>query len=312
MLLLTGATGFLGSVLLAQLIDAGREVRAVVRDASRTAALPPGVDVAVADLSDRAGLERAARGCSGVLHVAGTVGGTPEETRRVNVEGTRTLLAATMAAGVPKFVLTSSSAAVIDSTGLVTEHPTGTPALTDPYSASKAAAERLVLAAAAAGLGATIVNPVSIYGPSPVGPLSYNSLFLAAARGEIPEIVDTPVGWVLAADAAAGHVLALDHGEPGRRYLLCGEVASFGRMLHTFAGLVGGAAVTVRPPGTALGADAGTFARRSEVYGNLPSVRIDDAGARALGFAPVGVDEGLALTAKWITARGDHRPLVPS
>lgn len=304
MLLLTGATGYLGSVLLQQLIDAGREVRAVVRDAGRAAALPPGVDVAVADLADRGGLERAAAGCSGVLHVAGAVGGTPEEIWQVNVEGTRTLLAAAVAAGVEKFVLTSSSAAVIDSAGLVTEHPTGPPALTDPYSASKAAAERLVLAAAAGDIGATVVNPVSIYGPSPIGPMSYNSLFLAAARGEIPEIVDAPVGWVLAADAAAGHLLALDHGAAGQRYVLCGEVASFGRMLHTFAGLVGGTAVTTRPPGTTLGPDAGTFARRSEVYGNLPPARVDDAGARALGFTPVGVDEGLALTAKWIAAGG--------
>jgi dihydroflavonol-4-reductase len=105
---------------------------------------------------------------------------------------------------------------------------------------------------------------------------------------------------VLAEDAAQGHLLALERGEPGRRYVLCGEVAPFGRVLHTFADLVGGRRVRTVPPGSRLGPDAGTFARRSEVYGTFPPVRVDDAGARGLGFAPRGVDEGLALTASWI------------
>lgn len=113
-------------------------------------------------------------------------------------------------------------------------------------------------------------------------------------------MVDAPVGWILAEDAAAGQLLALERGEPGRRYVLCGEVATFGRVLHTFAGLVGGTQVQTVAPGSSLGADAGTFARRSEVYGKFPPVHVDDAGARSLGFTPRGVEEGLKLTAEWI------------
>lgn len=298
MLLITGATGYLGSALVDLLIRRGHEVRAVVRDPARAAGvLPRGVELAVADLADLEGLRRAARGCDGVLHLAGSVGHSPEETRRTNVEGTRAVLAAAVEAGVSRFVYTSSSAAVIDASGLVAERPVAPPALTDPYSASKAAAEELVLAAD--GIEAMVVNPVNLYGPSPLGPLSYNGLFLAAARGEVTEIIDAPVGWVLAEDAAAGHLLALERGEPGRRYVLCGEVATFGRVLHTFAAHVGGRRVRTLPAGSSLGADASTFQRRSEVYGHLPPVRVDDADARAIGFAPRGVDEGLALTAAW-------------
>lgn len=301
--MITGATGYLGSALVDALVRGGHDVRAVVRDRTRAGRLlPSGVDVAVADLADPDALGRAARGCSGVLHLAGSVGHSAAETRLANVEGTRAVLAAAVAAGVPRFVFTSSSAAVIDASGLVSEEPCAPPALTDPYSTSKAAAEELVLAAATDGLGAVIVNPVNIYGPSPRGPLSYNGLFLAAARGEVAEVVDAEVGWVLAEDAAAGHVLALEHGEPGRRYVLCGEVASFGRVLHTFADLTGGQRVRTLPPGSSLGADAGTFARRSEVYGHFPPVRVDDTGARSIGFTPRGVDEGLARTAAWIGA----------
>lgn len=299
MLMVTGAGGYLGSALVALAVRQGRDVRAVVRDAHRAAAvLPPGVDVAVADLSDDAALARAAKGCTGVLHVAGTVGGTEEQTRRANVEGTRRVLDAAVAAGVERFVLTSSSAAVMDADGLVAEEPVGPPALTDPYSTSKAAAEALALGD---GRIATVVAcPVSIYGPSPRGPQSYNELLLAAARGDLPVIVDSLVGWVLAEDAAAGHLLALDHGEPGRRYVLCGEVAGFGRMLHAFADRTGGRRVPTVAPGATLASDAGTFARRSEVYGKFPPVRVDDSGARALGFAPRGVDDGVALTAEWL------------
>jgi dihydroflavonol-4-reductase len=107
---------------------------------------------------------------------------------------------------------------------------------------------------------------------------------------------------VLAEDVAVGHLLALDGGTPGRRYVLCGEVASFGRVLNTYAELVGGRGVRTVPPGTELPADAHPFARRSEVYGMFPPVRVDDAGARALGFTPRGIAEGLARTAAWISS----------
>ncbi|MHA6626735.1 NAD-dependent epimerase/dehydratase family protein [Pseudonocardia sichuanensis] len=300
-LLVTGATGYLGSVLVGRAVRRGHEVRALVRDPRKAQALlPAGVDVVVGDLGDPASLLRAAGGCDGVLHVAGTVGGSAEETRRANVDGTAAVLAAARAAGVARFVCTSSSAAVIDADGLVSERPAGPPALRDAYSLAKAEAEELVLAAAADGMGAVVVNPVSIYGPSPAGPLSYNGLLLAAARGAVPAVVDARVGWVLAEDAAAGHLLALERGEPGRRYVLCGEVASFGRVLRAFADLVGGRRTPALPPGSSLGPEADTYARRSEIYGGFPPVRIDDAGAKALGFAPTGIDEGLARTAAWL------------
>ena len=299
MLMVTGATGFLGSALVEVAVRRGLQVRAAVRDEARARALlPDGVEVVAADLADVDALTAAARGCSGLLHLAGSVGHSAEETRRANVDGTRQVLAAAVAAGVERFVYTSSSAAVIDADGLVAEEPSGPPALTDPYSVSKAEAERLVLATD--GIAAMVVNPVGIYGPSPLGPYSYNGLLLAAARGEVPAVVDATVGWVLAEDAALGHLMALEHGEPGRRYVLCGGTATFGHVLHTFAGHVGGQRVEVLPPGSSLGADAGTFARRSEVYGHFPPVRVDDRGARGLGFAPRGVEDGLAHTALWV------------
>jgi dihydroflavonol-4-reductase len=294
----TGGTGYLGSVVVAVLADEGRDVRVLARDEERARRLlPAGVEVIIGDVFDEDTLGRAVAGCSAVLHLAATVGGTPEEIRTANLDGARTVLSAARAAGVSRFVHTSTGAAIMDETGLVAEQPVAPPALTDPYSASKAAAEEMVLAAA--DIEPVVVSPASIYGPSPRGPESYNGLFRAAAAGEVPVVVDAPMAWVLAEDAARGHVLALDHGEPGRRYVLCGEVAPVGRVLHAYADAVGGRHVALLPPGSTLGPDASTFARRSEVYGMFPPVHVDDAGARGLGFAPRGVDEGIALTAAW-------------
>lgn len=296
--MVTGATGYLDSVLVAVLADEGRDVRAVVRDeALARRILPAGVEIVVGDITDGAAMQRAAAGCAGVLHVAATVGGTPDEIRTANVDGARTVLAAARAAGVERFVFTGTGAALMDASGLIAEHPLAPPALTDAYSASKVEAEALVLAAD--GIYGVVASPVCIYGPSPRGPVSYNGLLRAAAAGDVREIVDAPVGWVLAEDAARGHLLALDHGERGKRYVLCGEVAGFGSVLHAYADAVGGRRVRLLPPGSDLGPDAGTFARRSEVYGRFPPVRVDDAQARALGFRPRGVAEGVALTARW-------------
>jgi dihydroflavonol-4-reductase len=315
MLLVTGATGYVGAALVALLRERGLAVRAAVRAPERARLLPPGVPWVVAELTDPAAMRRAAEGCEGVFHLAASVGRSAEETRRLNVVGTATVLAAARAAGVRRFVHTSSGAAIVDSTGLVSERATGSTALVDPYSTSKAEAERLVLAAngigagngagnglAGDGLETVVLNPASIYGPSPAGPSSYNALFAAAARGEVAEVVDATVGWVLAEDVALGHLLAYRRGRGGQRYVLCGEIAGFGAVLHRYAELVGSPhRVRALPPGSSLGPDASTFASRSEVYGKLGPVRVDDTGARALGFEPTGLADGLARTAAWMS-----------
>lgn len=304
MFLVTGATGYLGAVLTALLHERGYEVRAVVRDRGRADVLPDGVVAVEADLDDRESLTRAARGCDGLFHLAASVGHSPQETTRLNVAGTRRVLRAVADADVPRLVYTSSSAAIIDESGLVSEQAENRTALTDAYSTSKAEAEGLVLEAARDGLSAMIVNPTSVYGPSPRGPESYNALFAAAAAGTVTEIVDARIGWVFAADAALGHLLAMEKGSGGRRYVLSGEQAGFGWVLNRYAELVGSPhRVRPLPPGKSLPPEASVHAHRSEVYGKLPPVRVDDAQARALGFAPRGVEEGLQATAAWIADR---------
>ncbi|GAA4922092.1 dihydroflavonol-4-reductase [Actinomycetospora succinea] len=307
MLLVTGATGFVGSAVAAYLHERGHAVRAVVRDPSRADVLPAGVERVAADLADADSLARAMDGCEGVFHLAAAVGVPGPEARELNVGGTRRVVEAVRRAGVRRLVHTSTSAAVCvpdpDGPGcVIAEDAAGGTALTDTYSTTKAEAEAVVMDAVAAdGLDAVVATVVNVYGPSPRGPLSYNQLFAAAARGEVDGIVDTRVGWTLAEDVAAGQLLAYTDGEVGRRYVLCGEVASFPEVLDTYCGFAGSPhRVRALPQGSELPPDAPPFADRSVVYGHLGGYRVRDEGARALGAAPRGITEGLALTARWM------------
>lgn len=301
MLLVTGATGFLGAALVELLLARGYDVRATVRSPERAAILPEVVERAPADLADEDALARAMDGCEGVFHLAAALGGSLAEAREYNAEGTRRVLRAAVRAGVRRVVHTSSSAAIIEASGLVSEQAANHTALVDPYSVTKAEAEGMVFAAVREGLDARIVNVLNAYGPSPRGPISYNLLLRAAFRDELGSVVDAPVGWVLAEDVALGHLLAYEHGQPGKRYVLCGEVAPFSVFLNRALARWGSPQrVQALPPGTTLPPEATQFARRSEVYGRLGPVQIDDAQARATGFAPRGIDDGLSLTIDWL------------
>ena len=309
MLLVTGATGFLGAEVVALLHERGHAVRAVVRDPARADVLPAEVERVAADLADADSLVRAMDGCEGVFHLAAAVGAPGPEAREINVGGTARVADAARRAGI-RLVHTSTSAAILDrgpegGPCLVREDAEPGTILTDTYSATKAEAEQVVLDAVRDGLDAVVATVVSIYGPSPRGPRSYNILLAAAARGEVGDIVDTPTGWTLARDVAEGELLLHERGETGRRYVLCGEVATFPRMLDTYCALVGSPhRVRALPMGSDLTGTPPPFAERSVVYGHVGGYRVDDAGARALGYAPRGIDEGLALTAEWLPQQG--------
>jgi dihydroflavonol-4-reductase len=313
MILVTGATGFLGSALVELLVGEGYPVRALVRSPAKAAVLPAAAARAAGDINDADSLQRAMHGCEGVMHLAAAVGlFTLEQARELNLGGTRRVLEAAKRAGVRRFVYTSSSAAIIDATGLVSETAPNRTALTDTYSITKAEAEGLILAAAAEGFHANIVNIVNGYGPCPAGPLSYNTALVAAARGDVAAITDARVGWVLAEDVAWGHLLAYERGEAGKRYLLCGEVMAFPDILERAAAIAGNPQQIRRlPAGTPVDPQAPFFYHRAASYGALGGVRIDDSQARALGFRPRGVEDGLQLTMPWLHAEFSalsHRP----
>jgi dihydroflavonol-4-reductase len=225
--LVTGATGFLGGHLVLHLLAKGHEVVALCRE-EEPELEDRGVKVFSGDVLDRSSVERAADGCVGALHCAGKVSRDPnaaEELHRVHVEGTRTVLAACKARGVRRFVLASSSGTVAvsrDPNRVATEDDVPDVALISqwPYYRAKLYAERLAFDAnESGGLEVISVNPTLLLGPGDTRGSSTDDVRLFLAR-RIPAVPAGGLSFVDVRDAAAAMALAMERGEPGRRYLI--------------------------------------------------------------------------------------------
>jgi nucleoside-diphosphate-sugar epimerase len=188
---ITGATGFVGGALARLLRDEGHEVRALVRDPARAGSLTAlGVDLVPGDLDDAAALDTLCTGVDGLFHVAGwyKLGERdPFVGERVNVDGTRNVLAAAQRSGVPKVVYTSTLAVNSDTHGQVydeTYRHTGP--FTSHYDLTKARAHQVAEQFAAEGLPVVIVQPGVVYGP---GDTAQTGAFIEqVVRGKRPQV----------------------------------------------------------------------------------------------------------------------------
>ena len=245
----TGATGFVGGHVARELRERGADVR----------------DGRV-DLLDRPGLERAVAGCEAVVHVAAlySYDAPAKEFERVNVEGTRMLLDVAARAGVRRFVHCSTAGTCGPVPGRPATEADEPPAweLEVPYKRTKLAAERLALTA-----NAVVVNPTTPVGEGDSKPTPTGRMIARVARGRLPGYVSiTGLNVVDVRDVARGHALALEHGEPGQRYLLGGVDLSLEELFAAIARLAGRRRPRVRVPyAVAEMAAAAGIANRNEV-----------------------------------------------
>jgi hopanoid-associated sugar epimerase len=254
--LITGASGFVGSAVLRALDGRGLKLRALVRPGSPRANLA-GVDCEIieGDMRHTADVCHALEGARGLYHVAADYrlwARDPLDIIRANLEGARTVMEAALSRGVERIVYTSSVAtlrapshpAAVDETAPLAEGE-GIGA----YKESKIAAERLVERLVAdRGLPAVIVMPSTPLGPRDIKPTPTGRIVVEAAMGRIPAFVDTGLNLVHVDDVAAGHLLAMDKGRIGERYILGGQDASLREMLAEIARLTGRPAPTVSLP----------------------------------------------------------------
>jgi len=255
-ILVTGATGFVGSAVTRQLLARGDAVAVLARPGSdRTNLIDLDLDIREGDLRDGASLLRALRGCDTLFHIAADYRlwtRNPSELYASNVEGTRLLMNAALEAGVARVVYTSSVATL----GI---HPDGTAANEDTavsienmighYKRSKYLAERVVDELVSVhGLPAVIVNPSTPVGPRDIKPTPTGRVVRDAAAGRLPAYVDTGLNIVHVDDVAAGHILALERGAIGRRYILGGENLSLRDILTMIATLCGREPPRIRLP----------------------------------------------------------------
>lgn len=245
--LLTGATGFLGSAIARALLAEGHAVRALVRDGTPQTLLDGlGVEIASGDLLDAGSVGRAMAGCGAAVHCAADYRiwvPDPARMRAVNVGGTDCVMRAALAAGVARVVYVSSVATLkprADGTP-ATEADAATPVQAiGPYKRSKTEAERVVEQLVAdAGLPAVIVNPSTPIGPRDRRPTPTGRLIVEAARGRVPAYVDTGLNLVHVDDCARGCVAALTRGAVGERHILGGQDVALGALLGHIAALRG-------------------------------------------------------------------------
>ncbi len=229
--LITGATGFVGSAVLRALVARGFAVRALVRPGGDRRNLD-GVPVTLVegDLRDPASLARAVAGVAYLFHVAADYRiwvPDPAEMLRANVDGTRALMLAALEAGVERVVYCSSVAALgltKDGSPADEATPVSEAAIVGIYKKSKYRAEQAVLALVRErGLPAVIVNPAGPIGPRDIKPTPTGQMIADAASGRMPAYVDTGINVVHVDDVAHGHLLALERGRIGERYILGSE-----------------------------------------------------------------------------------------
>ncbi|MBW2204695.1 MAG: NAD-dependent epimerase/dehydratase family protein, partial [Deltaproteobacteria bacterium] len=229
--LVTGATGFVGSAIIRQLIKSGYQVRVLIRSISNhlnVENLP--VEIVVGDLTDRTSLEKALKGCTSLFHVAADYRlwvPEPEEMYENNLRGTENIMQEAMNAGVKKIVYTSSVATLMPNANRTPANEDCSACLEDMighYKRSKFLAEAAVLQLVEErGLPAVIVNPSAPAGPRDVKPTPTGRVIADAVSGRIPAYVNTGLNVVHVDDVAKGHLLALRRGKIGERYILGGH-----------------------------------------------------------------------------------------
>ena len=240
--LVTGASGFLGRAVLAELKKKGVPIRALVMENDPLAAeLPEGVSVFYGDVCDDVSLERFFSGagentcvihCAGIVSVASRPG---ERIYRVNAGGTNNILRHCERAGVGKLVYVSSVHAIPEKPKgtEITEDAVFSPdAVRGDYAKSKAIATSLVFEATGRGLNASVVFPSGIIGPGDVGKGSITNMLLSFLAGKLPVAVKGGYDFVDVRDVAAGIVSCTEQGQPGHGYILSGEYATIRDILN--------------------------------------------------------------------------------
>ena len=259
--LVTGATGFIGGNLARALIERDEEVRVLVRPTSNDLAIR-NVKAArvIGDLLSPESLRKAVAGCETVYHCAANYSfwsRNGDDIYQTNVQGTRNLLDAARAAGARKVVFTSSVSTIgLPQSGSADPNgPLGKEAIPpDPshlvgrYKQSKFQAEQLALSSSDDNFQVVVVNPCAPVGAWDVKPTPTGRIPLDFARGRIPGYLATGMNLVDVSDVAQGHILAMERGRPGERYILGNRNLTLLEMFGILAEITGRRPPRIRFP----------------------------------------------------------------
>jgi dihydroflavonol-4-reductase len=323
--LVTGATGLVGSAVTRCLIDAGTRVRALVRSTSPAGNIA-GLDIetVVGDLRELDSLRRALADVRYLFHVAADYRlwtRDPESVVETNVTGTRNIMEAALRSGVERVVYTSSVATLaLRADGAPSDEMVSLDEsqAIGVYKRSKVAAERVVATMVAERkLPAVIVNPSAPIGPRDIRPTPTGRIIIETACGRMPGFVDTGLNLVHVDDVGAGHLLAMQKGRIGERYILGGQNVQLAEMLAKISQLVGRRPPRIRLPYAVVfpfvvAAEALAGLTNREPFATLDGLRmakhhmffVTEKAERELGYRARPYIDGLSDAIDWFRRNG--------
>lgn len=251
----TGATGHVGNVLVRQLVDSGKPVRALVLPGENTKSLAGlDVDYVEGDVRDPHALRRAFSGASTVYHLAGLISilpGREEALHAVNVVGTRNVVRVCKECGIERMVYVSSVHALTEPPHgvAITEAAGFDPAtIVGPYAQSKARATQEVMEGVERGLDAVVVFPSGVVGPYDFSVSEMGHVILDFVNRRIPAYVDGAYDFADVRDVVNGILAAGQKGKNGEGYILSGEFLTVSQMMLLLEELTGVPAPSVKLP----------------------------------------------------------------
>jgi len=245
--LVTGATGFIGSAIVRELIRDGEDIRVLVRKTSNTRNIDNlDIERAYGDIRDGDSMRKALKGCDTLYYTAAHFAHwTPDKKLpyEINVEGTKTSLNAALDAGVERVVYTSTNNTMgahgadipANESAEFNHQDTG-----DNYSMSKYLGEIEAKKFVAKGLPIVIVNPTIVIGAHDIKPTPSGKMIIDIANKEMPGYIEGGVNIIDVEDVARGHILAAKKGRVGERYLFGNEnmsVSDYFRLISEVAGV---------------------------------------------------------------------------
>jgi dihydroflavonol-4-reductase len=319
MILVTGATGHIGNVLVRKLIELGSRVRALVLPGEDRTPLD-GLDLEIydGDVLLPGSIQDSMHGVDTVYHLAGMISimpGTNSLLHQVNVQGTQNVLEAALNNQVRRLIYTSSIHAIKRAAHGITIDET---LPFDPvyaiseYDRSKAEASLAVQAAVKRGLDAVIVCPTGVIGPYDYRLSEMGKLIFDAMKSSLLLSMEGAYDFVDVRDVAEGLILAGEHGRRGESYILSGERISIKRMIGTVCEITGRKVrlLNVPAPLIRFGAIfAPTFYRLTRMRPRLTPYALETVRSnsvishakakRELGYEPRPLRQSLADTIVW-------------
>jgi dihydroflavonol-4-reductase len=323
--LVTGATGFIGGNLTRELVAQNYDVRALVRRHSDIKAIADlkTVELVEGDLLEPETLEKAMDGCEAVFHAAAMYvfwAFDPSLIYETNVQGTENVLLAAKAKGIRKIVFTSSESTVGTEAGKPgNESGQGRiENIPSDYKKSKFLAENLAAKMCREGSPIVIVNPTTPIGPYDVKPTPTGKIVLDYLNGKMFACVNTGLNVIDVNDLAKGHILALEKGKTGERYILGNRNLTL-REIYTILEKITGikAARMNIPIRVALAAGYVDEFFEGKLFGQCPRIPVSAVRAsmhfrhfdcskavRELGLPQTPVETSFTGAVKWFIENG--------